>query len=866
MNKQKSNPPKIFLRILQRFPLYEEMFGISRDFEIEYADISARRGTFAAIFWLSFSILSASFHYFILVTNWKVMMFKNYTKIAFRNLKKHKIFSLINIFGLAIGMAACLLMLMYVVSETSYDNFHENEDQVYRITADWGEEGNRRSWAGTMPGISPTLKEEVSEIRAAARVRNMFDAVVSKSKDLSIKETAVFYADPDIFNILTWPLLQGKAANVLAEPFSLVLSEKTAAKYFGSENPIGDTLNINDNPYKITGIMKDLPKNTHLKVEFLVSYSTAIAMGDYPDKPWDVWGDDYNYILMEEHSSAAQMQKRLHEVLAKNASKWIAAKMSLKLQPLSEIHWDSRSRADIGPKGNYLYVYLFLSLSALVLLIACFNFMNLSTARYLDRMREVGIRKVVGANRTQLIHQFLTESLLVSLVAAAFGVYLFTLLKSSLYTLLNIEVLFSSQQFIFMGGIVVLLVISVGLMAGIYPALFLSRFRPVDIINTRLGGAQFKSAFRQILVVVQYSISIMLITGSMIVYQQIEFMKNSDLGFEKENVVLVTLPYNNQEVQKKYPVLIDQLLAHSSVLSVTGAYTVPGINSNFQMSVRKTDTDSKYSLQILPGDFGYLRTMGLKLVQGRDFNEEFGLDARESVILNETAVNILGFEEPIGEKLIISDNREMVVVGVVKDFHVKSLHNKISPMMIYIDPKMYGTLAIKIKPGSPEDTLLSLKATWESVLPFADFNTRTMEDAYYRYYRTEEKTGSLITIFTCLALLVSCLGLFGLAAFTASKRVKETGIRKILGATPMGIAVLLTRQFTQWVLISNLVAWPTAYYLMSRWLDNFAYRMNLSFLPFLFGGAAALSVAVLTVSLLTIKAAVANPVESLRYE
>lgn len=865
---KENHPPKLIRRMLRRFSLYEDMFGITQEFEAEYSDRASRQGRFLALMWLSGSTLLAALNYWLLIFHWRIVMLGNYLKIAFRNLKKHKTFSFINTSGLAMGMAACLLMLMYVVSETSYDNFHDNKDRIFRVTADWGENGSKRAWAGTMPAISPALKEEVPEVAAAARVRNLFHAVISNGDDLSFEETAAFYADPDIFKILTWPLLQGDPSEALAEPFSLVLSEKDARKYFGNEDPLGKVLSLNEKPCRITGIMKTLPANTHLKVEILVSYTTAESLGDYPDKPWEVWGDDYNYFLIKENISAGTVTGKLNSLFDKYANKWIVNKMDLKVQPLSDIHWDNVSRADIGPKGNILYVYLFLCLSVLVLLIACFNFMNLSTAKYLERMREVGVRKVVGANRTQLIHQFLVESLLVSIIAATLGVYMFILFKNSLYALLHIDVMFNSDQLILLCAIIMVLVVSVGLMAGLYPALFLSRFRPVDIMKKRFSGSFSRPAFRQISVIIQYSISIALIIGTIIIYQQIDFMKNSDLGFEKENVVLLALPFNDAEARKKYPVLADQFRNNTNVIGVTGAYTVPGINSNFQMSIRKPGApeDRSYSLQVLPGDRDFIRAMGLQLVKGRDFSEDRELDARESLILNETAVQILGFEDPIGQKLLISDNREMTVVGVVKDFHVKSLHNRISPMMIYHEPKMYGTIAVKIQPHDPEETLLALKKTWENVLPQAEFNYRYMEDAYNRFYRTEENTGTLLLIFTGLALLVSCLGLFGLAAFSASKRVKETGIRRVLGATPAGIVFLLTKQFTQWVLIANIVAWPVAYYLIRRWLENFAYQTDISLMPFVLSGTAALAIAVLTVCFITIKTAVTDPVRSLRYE
>jgi putative ABC transport system permease protein len=617
--------------------------------------------------------------------------------------------------------------------------------------------------------------------------------------------------------------------------------------------------------------MKDLPANTHLNCEILVSYETVHALGEYPEKPWNVWGDTHNYILLKENVSVENIQEKLNSLLIKNAGDWYRGRMDLIPQPLSAIHWDNESRGDMGPKGNYLYVYLFLSAAILVLLIACFNFMNLSTSRYVDRMKEVGVRKVVGANRRQLIHQFLVESTLVALIAAAIGIYFFILLNKSLYALLNIEFVASSSHSIYLYGIIVLLVCVVGLFAGGYPAFFLSRFRPVDIIKSGFWGIRKKLSFRHVLVVLQFSISILLIAGTLVVYQQLNYMKNSDLGFEKKDVLLVQFPWGNKEVKQKYPVLRDELLNNPNVSSVSGVYTAPGINSQFQMGARKAGDDpgKTITLQALPADYGYVKSMGLELVAGRDLSKEYALDERESALLNETALKVLGLENPVGTKLLIPRNQkitEMTIVGVVRDFHVQSLHNKINPMIIFVEPKMYAMMAVKINPTNPEETIQSLKETWKGILPFAGFNYRYMEDAYHSFYRTEEKTGKLITVFTCLALLVSCLGLFGLASFMTSKRVKEIGIRKVLGATPGGITVLLSKQFTKWVIISNIFAWPIAYYLLSRWLENFAYRMNLGPVPFLISGVAALSIAVLTVSFQAIKAALANPVESLRYE
>jgi putative ABC transport system permease protein len=483
-------------------------------------------------------------------------------------------------------------------------------------------------------------------------------------------------------------------------------------------------------------------------------------------------------------------------------------------------------------------------------------------------MKEVGIRKVVGAKRGQLVQQFLVESVLITMMAAVLGIYLFMLLYKSLYAILNLQVVLVPGNLVAMIGIVLGLVVAVGILAGSYPALFLSGLPPVDSIKSGTLGIKGKSPLRRTLVVVQYAVAIILILGTVVIYQQIDFMKNSELGFQKEGVILVQLPYGNQEVQQKYPLLRDQIESHPQVIGVSGVYTVPGIDSRFNMSVRRPggEKDDLISMQILPGDFGYVQTMGLELKAGRDFSKEFSLDDKESILLNETAVHALQWENPIGSKIVMAGNREMTVIGVVKDFHVKSLHNKINPMIITIDPKMYGTMAIRINPDAGRDILAFVEKTWQEIMPFAEFNSRWMDDAYDRFYRTEDNTGRLITIFTCLALFVSALGLFGLASFMTSKRIKEIGVRKVLGASSGGILLLLSKQFSLWVLLSNIVAWPVAYFLVRRWLDNFAYRIELSPWPFILSGAAAWLVAVVTVSFKTGRAALSDPVQSLRYE
>ncbi len=842
--------------------------SVIEDMEYRFAQDSKEKGRLRAEFNRAFQFVVIIIPLLMEAVFGGVSMFKNYIKIAFRNIKRHLGYSFINIFGLAVGMTVCLLMLMYVVNETSYDDFHEKGDRIYRLACDWGTEGSKMKFAGSMPAFAPALNTEIPEIEVAARIRHNSEMIILGEQNEEYKQSHIFHADPEVFDIFSWDLLEGEPSTVLSEPFSAVVTQKIAKKYFDNDESVGKTLNIDGNLYRVTGLLKDFPPNTHLECEILVSYATVHSLGKYASQPWTQWGDDLTYFVLKENSSLGSVAEKVNALLTKNTGEWFTKKMDLVLQPLSKIHWETEYRGDIGIKGNILYVYLFLSAAILVLAIACFNFMNLSTSRYLDRMKEIGVRKVVGANRKQLIRQFLTESLLVTTFSMVFGVLLFNIMYSSLYSYLGAPFGFSFSHFQILYAIVILMVLIVGLLAGSYPAWFMSRFHPADIMTKRAMKGAGRVSFRNVLVVLQFAISIILITGTIIIYQQIHFMKNTDLGFDKEDVVLAYFPFTNPKAKEKYPVLKTELLKHQNIVEVTGVYTVPGINSQYNMTVKKMggeEVDS-VSIQVLPADFGLVESLGLEIVAGRDFSEDYSLDSQESVLLNEAAVKMFGFENPIGEKLQLFGEREMSVIGVVKDFHVKSLHSRISPMLIYIDPKFYLLTATKIKPENSEATLGYMEDVWKEVLGESEFNYRYMKDAYYSFYSAEEKTGKLISIFTMLALFISCLGLFGLAAFMTNRKVKEIGIRKVLGASVRSIAALYSKEFTKWVIVANIIAWPVAYFLIDKWLGNFAYRIALTPIPFVLSGIVALFIALVTVSSHAMRAAMANPVDSLRSE
>ena len=798
-------------------------------------------------------------------------MFKNYIKIAIRNFFKFKIFTTINVIGLAIGVTVCLLMLMYVVNEMSFENFHVKKKNIVRISVEWGTKDTKMRFAGSMPALAPALQSAVPEVEKAIRLQADYNAIITNRVQEKIREQNLFFADPEIFDIFSFQLIAGDNAKPLGEPFSIVLSETMAKKYFAESKPIGQEIIYNDTPLKVTAIMLDIPGNTHLKADFMISYSTLEAMGKKVGQPWNQWGDDLTYVLLKDQSSLSVIGQKLNALLLKNTGEWFASRMKFIVQPLTDIHWDNESRGDIGPKGNKMYVYLFLSAAIFVLIIACFNFMNLSASRYLDRVKEVGIRKVVGAQRTELMAQFLIESLMIITISTILGTLSFETLYPYFYAYLETNFVLNKTHFVTLFLIIIGIMALVGLFAGGYPALFLSKFRPIEIMRQETIGLSDKLSIRKILIMLQFSISIILLLGSIIIFRQIDFMKNSDLGFKKENVLLINFPYAAEMVKQKYEVLKNEFLKNPKILDVTGAYTVPGVNSRMNISVRidGASTENSINLQALPADFGFVKAMGIELISGRDFSQLHSLDKYESVLLNQTAVSALRLKDPIGTRLIIPGEefqKGVSVIGVVKDFHVQSFHNKINPMLIYVNPKMYILMAVRVNPQNFEETLAYLKNSWKNILSNLNMNYRFLADTYNNLYKSEVKTGQLLSVFTVLALLISCLGLFGLASFLVSKRIKEVGIRKVLGATTSGITVLLSRRIIAWILISSFFACPIAYFLMNKWLQNFAFRIKVEWWIFLIAVCFELTIALLTVSYNTIKTSRANPVQALKYE
>ncbi len=799
-------------------------------------------------------------------------MLLNYLKISLRDIKKQKIYSLINILGLAIGIAGTLLILSYVFNELSYESMHKKADRIYRVAMEFGKGSGSMKLAGIMPALGPAVKNDIPEIENSVRLRVDRNAKI-EAENQQFEETNFFFADPSIFNIFSFKLMQGDPSTVLNQPYNVVISQAEAEKYFKDENPIGKTIKYNGKyDLTVTGILQNVTENTQIKCDLICSYKTLEII--QPAKlPWNQFGQDYTYILLKKSSNVSSLPKKLDEILSKNTNTNFASLITFHIQHLKDIYFNSRFMGELSAGGNKNNIYIFSFAALLVLIISCFNFINLSTARSFNRIKEVGVRKVLGAGKNQLILQFLSEAFLLTIIAAVLSLIVFELffpvLTDFLGTKINFNPLLDYQFYI----LAVCIIIFVTALSGLYPAFLLSRYKPVQAVKGILNINKSGFGFRKTLVIIQFFLSISLITGSLVIFKQLSFAKNSDLGFNKENVLLLPFAANSPGSFNKYKVLRNELLNNANIKTVSGAYTVPGENSNEQQSIRKENTDNSNftMMRAIGADYDFVNTLGLKIKDGRNFSRNFATDSSSAILLNESAVKKLNLKNPIGKIVYLPGGKEgsekaATIIGVVKDFHLESLHNKIEPLFIYLNPKRFYTVAVKIEPQNIKSTISFIKSTWEKVLPNKEFSYTFLEDNYNQLYSADEKMEKIFSIFTAFAILIACLGLFGLISFSTEQRTKEIGVRKVLGASIFDIVKIFTNNYLKLILIAIIIASPVSYYLLNIWLQDFAYRIDISIWFFILSGIIVLLIAVLTVIYQIIKAATVNPVKSLRYE
>lgn len=812
-------------------------------------------------------------------------MHTNYLKIAWRNLLKNKTFSLINVFGLAAGLACFILIALYVADELSYDRHHEHANRIYRIHSDIVFGGNKLHLAVASDPMGAELKNDYPQVEEYVRFFAPGNVVRVKKGNEYIRETHTVFADSTLFNVFTLPAIAGDTKTALNEPNSVVITERAAKKYFGTTNAIGKLIETGTAPneiYKVTAVIKNIPRNSHFNFDLIFTMDNV----DYE------WGNHLSnnhqtYLLLKPGTDYRAFEKKFDEYIDKYVLPVARQYMNVQsmdefrkagnsiqysLMPLTNIHLYSDRQAEMGVNGNIQYVYIFSVIALLVLLLACINFINLSTARSAARAKEVGIRKVLGTERKSLISQFLTESTLTVCIATVFALGMVWLSISWFNNLAAKELSFAELfQWRYMFFLLAL-PIAIGLVAGMYPAFFLSSFAPIAVLKGKVNAGFKRSNARNAMVVVQFFISILIITGTIIVYQQLHFIQSKKLGFQREQVLIVR---GTAALQNNIEAFKNEVAGLSGVSDVTYAGFLPVANSSRNDNTYSTETvmNSKngFSMQSWLVDERYIPFLGMEITKGRNFSKAFATDSN-AVIVNETAARLMGMDNPVGRKLYTYDQGpeglfqiSYHIVGVVKNFHYESLRQNVGPLMFRYG-KSDWTIAFKVSTTDVQGLIGSIESKWKAMAPGQPFAYSFMDEWFDDLYRVEQRKAKLGFTFAIIAIAIACLGLFGLASYMAEQRTKEIGVRKVLGATVSGITTMLSKDFVKLVGIASLIAFPVAWWAMNRWLQDFAYRINISWWVFALAGFIALFIAVLTVSSQAIKAALTNPVKSLRTE
>ncbi|MGN6619296.1 MAG: ABC transporter permease [Ilyomonas sp.] len=794
-------------------------------------------------------------------------MLKSYFKIAFRNLWRHKGFSFINIMGLAVGMTAFFLIFLYVHFELSYDSFHTKADRIYRVVSDIKTPTETLHASGPSWAVPPNAKDEFPEVEAFVRIAAN-DNVLIRKGDIKFQEDNAMWADSSFFKVFNFKLLKGDPNTALKEPFSVVFTETAAKKYFGKTNPVGQSLLITGDglPAKVTGVMKDIPENSQIQGDVVLSMSTITQKFNQGlDSQWGNYGAQA-YLLLKSGTNAKALEKKFPAFLERrNGDEMKKMQMfpTLFLEPLKDVYLYSTRNG--SKTGNINNVYIFSIIAVFILLIACINFINLTTARSAERAKEVGIRKVIGADKSQLKRQFIGESIVLCLLAFVLTVILSWLLLPLFNQLAGKTVsdgIFSQPQYVLL---LLATSVGIGLLAGIYPAWVLSSFKPVIVLKGRFSTGTRGILLRKGLVIAQFTISIILIIATIIVYNQMTFMRNQDLGFNKDQMMIIDT--YGDPAKKSF----QQSLANiPSVKSTSLAGSVPGGNNPGAYSeIENIKGDMQIAnLDLYFVDFDYINQYKIKMVAGRGFSREFGTDTTQAMVLNEAAVKMFGYNSPqqaIGKRFK-QWGREGKIIGVMKDFHYRSLQKDIKPLSMRIEPDGCNLVSINVSSNNLPSTIAAIENKWKSLIPNRPFSYFFLDEFFNKQYRSEERFGKLFLNFAALAIFISCLGLLGLSSYSTIQRTKEIGIRKVMGASVTSIVNLLSTDFLKLVFLSFFIAAPVAWFFMHKWLLDFAYRININWWAFILAGATAVFIALFTISFQAIKAAISNPVKSLRTE
>lgn len=794
-------------------------------------------------------------------------MLKNYIIAAIRNLYKNKGFSIINILGLSIGLASFILITLYVYHERSFDRYHEKADRIFRIVENLRTENEMLFQSTSSPPMGPTLAHDFPEVQNYVRFTGT--GLLVRKGDVSFYEEECYLADSSAFEVFTWPLLKGDVKTALTAPKTVVLTTSTAKKYFGDEDPMGQALEIDGEQYKVTGVMEEVPENAHFRFDLLVSFSTwSVNNKQYEMSAW-FWNGFHTYILLRDENQIEQLRAKMPGFIERNIEKGGMYYEALPLQPLTSIYLETPRSWENGKRGSLNNLYILSIIAVFTLLIACFNYVNLATARASRRLKEVGLRKVLGAQRRMLIVQFLGESIFVSVLATLLGFGIAWLVLPAFNNLIESTLSFGifPHAYYVWGGLAGL-ALFLGLFSGSYPAFMISGFQPLQIFRPSLGSIFSHQYFRKILVSAQFVISITLVAGTLLIFDQLRLVRSQDLGFQKEATLTLQMSGDN-EIRKHLESVKNELLRVEGVTSVAASHTVPGESTtNLYAEIEMQDgkmSPSNINTNFVDHDF--LTGYGIDIVAGRNFSRDFKADDTTAFIINETAMKDFGWtsQNALGKK-VNQNGRQGVIVGVMKDFHYRSLHHKIEPLMLTMNFYAYNVLSLKIKSAIIPSVVEGIGKQWKALAPTLPFRYSFLDQDYDKLYKADAQLGKVAGVFSSLAILVGCLGLLGLTSFSVERRVKEIGIRKVLGASAGNVIFMISKEFVALILISFVIAIPVTYYLITKWLENFTDRISIGPFNFIFAGLSVLVIAWLTVSYLSFKAAATNPSQALRSE
>jgi putative ABC transport system permease protein len=857
MQKYRDSQPSLGRRILCFIIPHYEQESLLGDFDEIYLNLLKRKGKLCAFlwYWHQLAILIPSF-----IKNsmyWSVQMIINYLKITFRNIRRHKGYSFINIAGLAIGITACVLLLLWVQDEWSYDKFHANAKELYRVLLDPLGASTTHE-AVSPPVLAKKMKENFPEVVNTARISTS-GTLLFKHGDKTFYEGQGIFADDAFFEMFSFSFLQGDPATAFSELHSIVITEDLASKYFGSENPLGNILTINNKiDYKVTGIIKNVPHNSHLDFHYVRSFELLEEFG----VDINSWGNVsfFTYVQLQKNSLSSDVDEKLKALIEKEDP----GHNLYYLQPLTQIHLRSNFNFDPAITGNIMYIYIFMAAAVFILFIACINFMNLATARSGTRAKEVGMRKAVGAYRIDIIKQFFGESILLSFTALLFAMILLWLLIPLFNSLAGKDLSLSHSGFFQMLLGLMSITFLTGLLSGSYPAMFLSSFQTVNVIKNLPQSGTKGALFRKILVVTQFSLTIIILIGTIVVHDQLDHIRNQNLGYDKDYMVCFPL---RGEIMGKLDTARAELLKNPSILNFAATSSLPTYIGSGTSGAEweGKPPDVRIQMQIASVDYSYMDTYRMEMAEGRFFSKDFESDSKEGFILNEAAIKAMALDSPLGKRFS-SFGKDGRIIGVIKDFNYKSLHSEIEPLILLMEPRGYRYGCIRISSENIEGTIAHLESTWNKFSAGFPFDYTFLDDRIDNLYRSEQRVGTVFNYFTILVIFISCLGLFGLASFTTEQRTKEIGIRKVLGAPVSSILLLLSKEFAKWVLLANIIAWPAAFLIMNKWLESFAYRTGIGLQTFFLSAGLALAIALVTVSYQCIRAALSNPVDSLKYE